>query len=132
TNFTSTLITSNTTIDFYLDPLPPVLLVDDDEGQLRSYSPHVASYYFTALDANGYNYVYWDLEAEGSAPTFEYMRQCRAVVWFGGEFGRIKDISDAAQAQIVMDYLDLGGDFFYISEEHTFYYGDDAACEPPA
>lgn len=132
TNFTSTLITAHTTIDFYLDPLPPVLLVDDDEGQLRSYSPHVESYYFTALDANGYNYVYWDLEAEGGSPTFDYMRQFRAVVWFGGEFGRIKDISDAAQAQIVMDYLDLGGNFFYISEEHTFYYGDDAVCEPPA
>jgi subtilisin family serine protease len=131
TNFTSTLITANTTIDFYLDPLPPVLLVDDDEGNLRSYSPHVESYYFTALDANGYNYVYWDLEAEGGAPTFDYMRQFRAVIWFGGEFGRIKDISDAAQAQVVMNYLDLGGNFFYIAQEHTFYYGDDAPCDPP-
>lgn len=132
TNFTTTLVTAHQTIDFYLDPLPPVLLIDDDEGQLRSYSPHVESYYFTALDANGFNYVYWDLETEGNAPTFDYLRQFRAVIWFGGEFGRIKDISDAAQAQIIMDYLDIGGNFLYIAEEHTFYYGDDAACEPPA
>jgi uncharacterized repeat protein (TIGR01451 family) len=130
TGFTATNITADTTIDFYLDPLPPILLVDDDEGDLRSYSPHVESFYFSALDANGYNYTYWDIEESG-APDFDTIRQYAAVVWFGGEFGRIKDISDAAQAQTVMDYLDLGGRFFYISQEHTFYYGDDSACDSP-
>ena len=130
TGFTATNITADTVVDFSLDPLPPILLVDDDEGNLRSYSPHVESFYFTALDANGYNYTYWDIEALG-APDFDTIRQYAAVVWFGGEFGRIKDISDAAQAQAVMDYLDIGGRFFYIAQEHTFYYGDDSNCDSP-
>ncbi|MCB0032287.1 MAG: S8 family serine peptidase, partial [Anaerolineales bacterium] len=98
TGITDTTILTNTQIDFYLDPLPPILLVDDDEGALRSYSPHVESHYLQALDANGYAYTYWDIEKEGS-PTFDTIRQYAAVVWFGGEFGRIKDISDAAQAE---------------------------------
>ncbi len=123
-------ITTDTVIDFFLDPLPPILLVDDDEGDLRNYSPHVQGYYFSALDSNGYNYDYWDIEEFG-APDFDTIRQYAAVLWFGGEFGRIKDISDADQAQQVMDYLDIGGRFFYISQEHTFYYGDDADCDSP-
>lgn len=130
TYITVTDIVTNTTLDFYLDPLPPILLVDDDEGTLRSYSPHVQTYYFSALDANGYNYTYWDIEELGS-PDFDTIRQYAAVVWFGGEYGRIKDISDAAQAQAIMDYLDLGGRFFYIAQEHTFYYGDDGQCDTP-
>ncbi|MCA9958102.1 MAG: hypothetical protein KC443_03655, partial [Anaerolineales bacterium] len=130
TGITVTDIFTHSTRDFYLDPLPPVLLVDDDEGTLRSYSPHVQSFYFAALDANGYNYTYWDIEESGS-PDFDTMRQYAAVVWFGGEYGRIKDISDAAQAQTIMDYLDLGGRFFYIAQEHTFYYGDDGQCDTP-
>ncbi|MCB0021138.1 MAG: carboxypeptidase regulatory-like domain-containing protein, partial [Anaerolineales bacterium] len=88
TGITDTTILTNTQIDFYLDPLPPILLVDDDEGALRSYSPHVESHYLQALDANGYAYTYWDIEKEGS-PTFDTIRQYAAVVWFGGEFGRI-------------------------------------------
>ncbi|MCA9973673.1 MAG: S8 family serine peptidase, partial [Anaerolineales bacterium] len=130
TGVTATTILTDTVLDFALDPLPPILLVDDDEGDLRSYSPHVEAFYFAALDANGYNYTYWDIEQLG-APDFDTIRQYAAVVWFGGEFGRIKDISDAAQAQAVMDYLKLGGRFFYIAQEHTFYYGDDADCDSP-
>jgi subtilisin family serine protease/uncharacterized membrane protein len=130
TGFTATTITADTTIDFYLNPLPPILLVDDDEGDLRNYSPHVQEYYFSALDANGYNYTYWDIEEAGS-PDYDTIRQYAAVVWFGGEYGRIKDISDAPQAQAIMDYLNLGGRFFYIAQEHTFYYGDDSPCESP-
>lgn len=116
-------------LDFVLEPLPPILLVDDDEGDLRDYSPHVQDYFLAALEANDYNYTYWDIEAEGDAPDFETIRQYAAVVWFGGEFGRIKDISDAGQAQAIMDYLDMGGRFFYTAQEHTFYYGDDAVCD---
>jgi subtilisin family serine protease len=117
------------TLDFVLEPLPPILLVDDDEGDLRDYSPHVEEYFLAALEANDYNYTYWDIEAEGGAPDLETIRQYAAVVWFGGEFGRIKDISDADQAQAMMDYLDMGGRFFYTAQEHTFYYGDDAICD---
>jgi uncharacterized membrane protein len=117
------------TLDFVLEPLPPILLVDDDEGDLRDYAPHVQDYFLAALAANDYNYDYWDIEAQGGAPDFDTVRQYAAVVWFGGEFGRIKDISDAAQAQTMMDYLDLGGRLFYTAQEHTFYYGDDAICD---
>ena len=119
----------NRTLDFALEPLPPILLVDDDEGGLRDYSPHVQDYFLAALAANDYNYTYWDIEAQGGAPDFDTARQYAAVLWFGGEFGRIKDISDATQAQTMMDYLDLGGRLFYTAQEHTFYYGDDAICD---
>ena len=130
TGITDTTVLTDTQIDFYLDPLPPVLLVDDDEGALRSYSPHVESHYLQALDANGYDYTYWEIEEDGS-PSFDTIRQYAAVVWFGGEFGRVKDISDAPQAEALMAYLDLGGHLFYIAQEHTFYYGDDAECDTP-
>ena len=130
TAITPTTILTDTQIDFYLNPLPPILLVDDDEGALRSYSPHVESNYLQALDAGGYSYTYWDIEAEG-APSFDVIRQYAAIVWFGGEFGRIKDISDAAQAIALMQYLDLGGRLFYVAQEHTFYYGDDQECDAP-
>ncbi|MEM7116620.1 MAG: S8 family serine peptidase [Chloroflexota bacterium] len=121
-------ITSAATVDFSLAPLPPVLLVDDDEGRTKTYSPHVEDYYFTMLDAGGYNYDYWDIELEGP-PSFDTMRQYPAVVWFGGEFGRIKDISDMAQAEAMMAYLDIGGSFFYIAQSHTFYFGNDNVCD---
>ncbi|HEX6387602.1 MAG TPA: S8 family serine peptidase [Anaerolineae bacterium] len=130
TAVTATTITANTTLDFNLDPLPPVLLVDDDEGRSKSYSPNVETHYFSALDANGYNYTYWDIELQGP-PDFDTIRQYAAVVWFGGEFGRIKDISEAELAQAIMDYLDLGGRFLYVSQSHTFYFGDDGDCDTP-
>ena len=130
TAVTATTITTDTTLDFFLDRLPPILLVDDDEGRSKSYSPNVEEHYFSALDANGYNYEYWDIEVKG-LPDFDTIRQYAAVVWFGGEFGRIKDISEAAQAQAIMDYLDLGGRFFYVSQSHTFYFGDDGECNTP-
>ncbi|HSJ57094.1 MAG TPA: S8 family serine peptidase [Anaerolineae bacterium] len=123
------VVDQDRTLDFILEPLPPILLVDDDEGDLRDYSPHVQDYFLAALAANDYNYTYWDIEAHGGAPDFDTLRQYAAVVWFGGEFGRIKDITDAAQAQTMMDYLDLGGRLFYTAQEHTFYYGDDAVCD---
>ena len=130
TTVTDTTIMTDTAIDFSLDPLPPILLVDDDEGGQRSYSPNVESYYFTALDADGYAYDYWDIEQRGG-PTFDTLRQYPAVVWFGGEFGRVKDISDADQAQALMSYLDVGGRLLYVAQDHTFYYGDDKPCDTP-
>ncbi len=123
-------VTADTTLNFALNSLPPVLLVDDDEGQARSYAPHVETYYFSALDSNGYNYTYWDIEELG-APDFDTMRQYPAVVWFGGEVGRIRDISDAGQADAVMAYLDAGGQLLYVAQEHTFYFGDDGICDSP-
>jgi hypothetical protein len=88
-----------------------------DEGDLRDYSPHVQDYFLSALEANDYNFTYWDIEAQGQPPDFDTLRQYAAIVWFGGEFGRIKDISDADQAQAVMKYLDLGGRLFYTAQE---------------
>jgi len=129
TQYESATVNTNTSIDFYLDPLPPILLVDDDQGH-RSYSPQVEEHYFAALDANGYSYDHWDL-GQRPAPDYEIIRQYAAVIWFGGEFGRIKDISEAEQAQALMDYLDIGGRLLYISQSHTWYYGDDKQCNSP-
>ncbi len=129
TQFKSATISADTTLDFYLSPLPPVLLVDDDQGY-RSYSPDVEEYYFAALDANGYSYDHWDL-GQRPAPDYDTIRQYAAVIWFGGEFGRIRDISEAAQAQALMDYLDIGGRLLYVSQSHTWYYGDDKDCDSP-
>ena len=123
-------ITSDTNLNFALDALPPILLVDDDEGRSKIYSPHVEAYYRNALDAGGYHYDYWDLEIDGE-PSFDLMRQYPAIVWFGGEFGRIKDITDRTQAEAMMAYLDLGGQLFYVSQSHTFYFGDDSQCDVP-
>lgn len=130
TAVTATTLISDTTINFSLNPLPPILLVDDDEGRSRIYSPHVEATYLAALDANGYSYDYWDIEAQGP-PSFELVRQYAAVVWFSGEWGRIKDISDGSQAQMLMDYLDSGGRLFYISQSHTFYHSEDKVCDTP-
>ncbi|MCP4167292.1 MAG: S8 family serine peptidase [Chloroflexi bacterium] len=123
-------ISGHTTLDFALSALPPLLLVDDDSGTQKSISPHVQTYYLSALDANGYAYDYWDIEIKGT-PDFDTIRQYPAVVWFGGEFGRIKDISDFGQAQALMDYLDLGGRLLYVAQSHTFYFGDDKQCDSP-
>ncbi|MCA9996087.1 MAG: hypothetical protein KDE56_10095, partial [Anaerolineales bacterium] len=123
-------ITGNSNLNFALDALPPILLVDDDEGRSKIYSPHVEAYYRNALDAGGYRYDYWDLEVDGE-PGFDLMRQYPAIVWFGGEFGRIKEITDRTQAEAMEAYLDVGGQLFYVSQSHTFYFGDDSQCDSP-
>jgi len=129
TQFQSATISADTRIDFLLDPLPPILLVDDDQGY-RSHSPDVEQHYIAALNANGYSYDHWDL-GQRPAPDYDTIRQYPAVIWFGGEFGRIKDISEAAQAQALIDYLDIGGRLLYVSQSHTWYYGDDKECDSP-
>jgi uncharacterized repeat protein (TIGR01451 family) len=56
----------------------PVLLVDNDDNH-----PDVQSYYRAALDANGYQYDVWDLDANPNLPP-KYLNAHQAVVWFTG------------------------------------------------
>ena len=53
----------NLTENFYLDPLPCILLVDDDQD-----GPDVQAFYTAALDNLGFGYNVWDTGAQGNGP----------------------------------------------------------------
>ena len=48
------------TVNFYLDPLPCILLVDDDDN-----APDTRSFYTAALDTLGYEYNLFDVGGAG-------------------------------------------------------------------
>jgi hypothetical protein len=72
------VVDGNKTQDFLLDPLPCILLVDDDKD-----GPDVRSYYTDALDDLGYDYNVWDVATQfdpGEADLTGYLQ----VLWFNG------------------------------------------------
>ena len=103
---------SDVTQDFYLDPLPCILLVDDDGN-----NPDVRSYYTEALEALGVGYNVWDLATQGD-PAAADLIGYKLVIWFNGYpySGTFTSANEAAVAA----YLDTGGNLLFSSQDYLY------------
>jgi hypothetical protein len=97
---------------FALEPLPCILLVDDDGD-----NPDVRSYYTNALDNLGLDYDLWNVMADGD-PVFEDIFGYNMVVWWTGyPWG---STFTSANEAAVGAYLDAGGRFFLSSQDYLY------------
>ena len=80
---TSADAAQNTTTDsghsFTTLPIPPILFVDDDEGDAME------GYFTDALDANGYDYDTWNVQLKAASPTAADMTAYQVVIWNIGD-----------------------------------------------
>jgi hypothetical protein len=106
------VVDGNITQDFFLETLPCILLVDDDQN-----GPDVRSYYTDALDDLGYDYNVWDVATQfdpGEADLTGYLQ----VLWFNGYMYSETFTPDNEAA--VGAYLDAGGNFFLSSQDYLY------------
>jgi hypothetical protein len=111
----SVVVDGNKVQDFLLDPLPCVLLVDDDLN-----GPDVRAAYTDALDDLGYGYNVWDTNAQGD-PAAVDLTGYQHLVWFTGfpYSGTFTPDNEAA----VGAFLDAGGNFFFSSQDYLYDFG---------
>ena len=100
---------------FQLPPLPPILLVDDDDN-----APDVRGTYMAALDALGYGYDVWDTGNSDNEPDAATLNQYSAVIWFtGSEFGGAAGPGGSGEAALA-DFLDHGRCLFISSQDYVY------------
>ena len=82
--------------DFALAPVPPILLVDDDDN-----GPDVRDRYTAALDALGADYFLWDTANSDNEPDAAMLEAFDAVIWFtGDEFGGTAGPGSAGESSL--------------------------------
>ncbi len=106
------LVDQDLTYDFMLDPLPCILLVDDDAN-----NPDVRSYYTSALDNLGYDYAIWNIATDGD-PASSSLLGYRHIVWFTG-YPYSNTFNDSNEAA-VGTYLEAGGNFFLSGQDYLY------------
>jgi len=85
-----------------------ILLVDDDLGSLYEV------YYKAALDANGYNYSYWNI-ANDESPNTTILSDHSIVIWFtGDDSSTTLESTDQTNLQT---YLNAGGNLFISGQD---------------
>lgn len=104
-------VTGDLTQDLELDPVPCILMVDDDAG--GSYE----SYFTSALDALSLDYSLWNTSSSGS-PTLADMVDYNMVFWSTGE-DWTTTISSTEESALAA-YLDQGGRFFLSSQDYLY------------
>ncbi len=113
------VIDRDQTLDFVLDPMPCILLVDDDNN-----SPDVRPYYRAALDSLGYSYDVFDVGGgSGNGPSLETMADYRHVLWFSGDQYSTttpKAGPNAADEAALAAYLQGGGHLFLSSQDYLY------------
>ena len=103
------------TQDFYLDPLPCILLVDDDQD-----GPDVQTSYTSALDNLGIDYNLWNVSTQGD-PGAADLAGYGQVMWFTGY--PWSNTFTSANETAVGTYLDAGGNFFFSSQDYLYEFG---------
>ena len=107
-------VNSNITADFFLDPLPCVLLVDDDNN-----APDNAPYFTAALDNLGYGYNIFETGG-GDGPGLDDLLGYKMVIWFSGDaFGGAAGPNAADEGNLAT-YLDGGGKLFLDSQDYLY------------
>ena len=106
------VVNDNLTVDFNLDPLPCILLVDDDQN-----GPDVRSSYTSALDNLAYGYNVWDVGTQGD-PAAADLAGYRHVLWFNGY--SYSNTFNGTNEAAVGAYLDAGGNFFLSSQDYLW------------
>ena len=100
------------TQNFNLDPLPCILLVDDDQN-----APDVISYYTSALDGLGADYDLWDTSVDGD-PGIQDIGGYRKLLWeLGYPWSNTFNSTNEAD---VAAYLDGGGNFFLSGQDYLY------------
>ncbi len=100
------------TQDFALEPLPCILLVDDDQD-----GPDLRDHYTSALDGLGVDYDIWDVSLDGD-PASNDISGYSKVLWYTGgpSYGTFSPSNETS----VASYLDNGGNFFLSSHEYLW------------
>ncbi len=117
------LADADKTVDFYLDPLPCALLVDDDNN-----NPDVTPYYTAALDALGYDYDIFDVGGGAeNGPNLATIQDYGMVMWYSGDkLGGSDQPSagpNATDEANLASYLDGGGKLFLDSQDYLVDFG---------
>jgi hypothetical protein len=106
------LLDQDQTQDFTLDPLPCILLVDDDQDD-----PDVNGAYTGALDGLGLGYDIWDTSAAGD-PSIQDISGYRKLIWYTGY--PYNNTFNTSNENTVSSYLDSGGNFFLSSQDYLY------------
>ena len=93
-------------------PGADILLVDDDAGNLYE------AYYKNALDANGYNYSYWNAANDG-VPNTTLLADYSVVIWFTGD--DYSTTLKSTEQENLQTYLNAGGGNLFISGQEIGY-----------
>jgi hypothetical protein len=111
----------------------PILVVaaEDYNGSAPTYpygGPHYLSYYTAALDAGGYKYDVWDIDAEASIPTYaEVLSHYAAVIWYtGDDYFAVVPLGPGTQEAEVLNFRD----FINYEDGKLFATGQDLAWFP--
>jgi hypothetical protein len=108
------IVNNDLTVDFLLDPLPCILLVDDDND-----SPDTAPDYTAALDSMGLDYNIFDTNG-GGGPDLAGLQGYRMVLWFSGDtYGGTAGPNGTDEANLA-SYLDAGGKLFLDSQDYLY------------
>ncbi len=110
-------VAGNVTQDFYLDPLPCILLVDDDNN-----APDTLPYFTAALDTMGYDYAVFDTAGAGG-PSLDELSGYNMVFWFSGDTYGGTAGPDAADEANLAAYLEAGGNLFLSSQDYLYDFG---------
>jgi hypothetical protein len=111
------IVSSNVSQDFFLDPLPCILLVDDDNN-----APDTRPYFTAALDAMGLDYAVFDTGG-GDGPDLDGLLGYNMVFWFSGDaYGGTAGPNAADEANLAA-YLDAGGNLFLSSQDYLYDFG---------
>jgi hypothetical protein len=106
---------TSSVFSFTTEPIPPILLVDDDDN-----SPNVRATYTAALDALGLSYDIWDTANSDNEPNFGYLSAYQAIIWFtGDEFGGFAGPGGVAEANLGT-WLDNGNCLFISSQDYLY------------
>ena len=110
------VVDQDQTQDFALEPLPCILLVDDDLGE------DYETYYAGALLGAGKDYDVWTVAAQGSPATAD-LTPYGQVIWLtGDDYGSTLTSSDQTS---LADYLGGGGRLFVSGQDIGFDIGSD-------
>lgn len=100
--------------------LAPILLVDDDAGL------NTEDWYMDALDANGYDYNYWNHSTQGT-PSYSTLQNYNITIWFTGDsYGVNNPTLDSSDRNALGNYLDDNGRLYLSSSLAGYdanYYG---------
>ena len=93
----------------------PILFVDDDVGD------PLEIYFTDALDANGYSYDVWNVNALGTSPTASDMPYYACVIWNTGAHYTAPNAGlTTAEQTSISGYLDGGGKTFISGQDILF------------
>jgi uncharacterized repeat protein (TIGR01451 family) len=113
------VLDSDRTEDFVLNPLPCVLLVDDDNN-----TPDVLPYYTSALNSLGIDYDVFDVGGgDADGPPLEGLQGYAMVIWFSGDKYSSSAGPNSTDEANLAAYLDSGGRLFLSSQDYLYDFG---------